>query len=150
MASGVKGPPARSRVSRNGALMRDFPRAASAPFSITPSHSTQFALILDARVAGQAVEVTAQYTGPPQGAPAGGSWKLAWSWYLGATTLDDVAGKVWPALGRLPEGIGEIQPGSIHAEYFSGASGKGFSFGLGDLSFVYVAAAQGGPGAPTC
>ena len=38
----------------------------------------------------------------------------------------------------MPSGIGDIEPGTIQAEYFSDGSRKGLRFGIGDLSFLYL------------
>ena len=88
-------------------------------------------------MAGTPVEVSGEYTGPPaQGGT--GSWKFGWRWDLGEATLADVLQQHFGVpLAGLP-GVLDIRPGAVTAAYFSGASCRGLSFGIGDLSFVYV------------
>ena len=59
------------------------------------SESTQFALVLDARLAGEPVDLSAEH--------GGSGWRLGWRWNLGERTLDDVVKQVLPSLGELPQ-----------------------------------------------
>jgi hypothetical protein len=100
------------------------------------SESTQFALVLDARLAGEPVDLSAEH--------GGSGWRLGWRWDLGERTLDDVVKQVLPSLGELPQvGIADIRLRSIYAECFSGNDYKGLSFGIADLSFLYVKGSKG-------
>jgi hypothetical protein len=100
------------------------------------SESTQFALVLDARLAGEPVDLSAEH--------GGSGWRLGWRWDLGERTLDDVVKQVLPSLGELPQvGIADIRLRSIYAECFSGNDYKGLSFGIADLSFLYVKVSKG-------
>jgi hypothetical protein len=100
------------------------------------SESTQFALVLDARLAGEPVDLSAEH--------GGSGWRLGWRWDLGERTLDDVVKQVLPSLGELPQvGLADIRLRSIYAECFSGNDYKGLSFGIADLSFLYVKVSKG-------
>jgi hypothetical protein len=100
------------------------------------SESTQFALVLDARLAGEPVDLSAEH--------GGSGWRLGWRWNLGERTLDDVVKQVLPSLGELPQmGLADIRLRSIYAECFSGNDYKGLSFGIADLSFLYVKVSKG-------
>jgi hypothetical protein len=100
------------------------------------SESTQFALVLDARLAGEPVDLSAEH--------GGSGWRLGWRWDLGERTLDDVVKQVLPSVGELPQvGIADIRLRSIYAECFSGNDYKGLSFGIADLSFLYVKGSKG-------
>jgi hypothetical protein len=90
----------------------------------------------DARLAGEPVDLSAEH--------GGSGWRLGWRWDLGERTLDDVVKQVLPSLGELPQvGIADIRLRSIYAECFSGNDYKGLSFGIADLSFLYVKVSKG-------
>ncbi len=108
---------------------------------IRASESTQVAVTLEAAVAGTPVEVTGEYTGPP--ARGGkGSWKFGWRWDLGEATLADILQQHFGVpLEGLP-GVQDIKPGAVTAAYFTGASSRGLSFGIANLSFVHIKAGE--------
>lgn len=100
------------------------------------SESTQFALVLDARLAGEPVDLSVEH--------GGSGWRLGWRWDLGERTLGDVVKQVLPSLGELPSvGLDDIRLRSIYAECFSGNAYQGLSFGIADLSFLYVKVSKG-------
>jgi hypothetical protein len=100
------------------------------------SESTQFALVLDATLAGEPIDLSAEH--------GGSGWRLGWRWDLGERTLADVVKQVLPSLGELPQvGLADIRLRSIYAECFSGNDYKGLSFGIADLSFLYVTGSKG-------
>jgi len=100
------------------------------------SESTQLALVCDARLAGEPVDLSAEY--------GGSGWRLGWRWDLGERKLGDVVRQVLPSLGELPQvGIEDIRLGSIYAECFAGKEYKGLSFAIADLSVLYVKVSKG-------
>lgn len=100
------------------------------------SESTQLALVCEARLAGEPIELSAEI--------GDSGCRLAWRWDLGERTLDDVVKQVLPSLGELPQvGLEDIRLRSIYAECFSGNDCKGLSFGIADLSFLYVKVSKG-------
>lgn len=107
------------------------------------SESTQLALVCDARLAGEPVDLSVEI--------GDSGCRLGWRWDLGERTLADVVKQLLPSLGELPPvGIEGIRLRSIYAEYFSAKSSKGLSFGIADLSFLYVKGAKtAGNEAPT-
>lgn len=107
----------------------------SGPFSFEPSESINLKIMLGAKLAGQCVDLGAAYTPLPDGKAI---WKFDWAWDLKEKTLDDITKIMFPGRFTLPKGIGNRQPGNIHAEYFSTNEFRGFRFGIGDLDFVYI------------
>ena len=95
------------------------------------SESMQVAFIFAAQLAGEPVDLRAE--------KSDSGWRFGWRWDLGERGLGDVVKQVLPSLGKLPPiGIEDIKLRSIYAEFFSGKWSKGLSFGIADLSFLYV------------
>jgi hypothetical protein len=95
------------------------------------SGSTQFAFVLDARLAEEAVDLSVE------GDAAG--WRLGWRWNLGERDLGGVIKQLFPSIGDLPPiGVENIKLGSVYTECFSGKAYKGVSLGIADFNFLYV------------
>ena len=106
---------------------------------IHASDSLQVAIILEAAIAGAPVEVTGEYTAP-RGSGGKAAWKFGWRWDLGDATLADILQQhfdlPWPTCpGSATSSRARSPPGISLAP-----RPAGLSFGIADLSFVYVQA----------